>query len=161
MDISTIALIVVGVILGYSLILGFIRGFKKALVRLVWLGVTAVAVFLATPPLAGFLNTFDLSNFNINIYGPVNRLSDVGVNIIKALNLQDALNSSPALRSFAENLPTMILNVILFVVLFWLLKILLYPLFLLIYSRVFNKQRRKETQRIKRCLIKFGIRSQE
>ena len=127
MDVSTIALIVVGVILGYSLILGFIRGFKESLVRLVWLSVTALVVFLATPPLARFLNTFDLSGLHITINGePVTRLSDVGVNILKALNLEEVLVSNPALRTFMEQLPTMIINIILFVALFWVLKIIFY-----------------------------------
>lgn len=141
---GTILLVALGAFLLFSLLLGFIRGFKKAIVRLMWLIITAIAVFFATPPLATFLNSYDVSSFNLNIMGPVTHLSDIGVNLIKAMNLEEALNSSPALQSFAQNLPTMILNVILFVVLFWVLKILLYPLFLIIYSRVFDKKKRQE-----------------
>ncbi len=147
MDVSmigTIALVVIAVWLALSLLLGFIRGFKKSFVRLVWLAVTAVVVFFITPLIARTLNSIDISSFGLNIMGPVHHLSDIGVNMINSMNLEEAMASSPALQEFIANLPTMILNVIIFVLLFWVLKILFYPLFLFVYSRVFDKKKRQE-----------------
>ncbi|MBQ9792766.1 MAG: hypothetical protein IJW32_03385 [Clostridia bacterium] len=135
----------IGVILVSSIFFGAKRGLKKTLFRFVWLIITFIAVYFTTPLLSNWLNSFDISSFNLDVYGPVNKLSDIGANIVNELaKTNEAFADSAALKSFAENLPTMVLNVFLFVIAFWLLKALLYPIWALIASRLFDKQEREQ-----------------
>ena len=55
----------------------------------------------------------------------------------------EAFANSEALKTFAANVPAMILNIFVFVIAFWLLKALLYPLWAFISSRIFDKQERE------------------
>ena len=135
----------IGVILVSSIFFGAKRGLKKTLFRFIWLIITFIAVYFTTPILSNWLNGFDISSFNLDVYGPVNKLSDIGANLVNELaKTNEAFANSAALKSFAENLPTMILNVFLFVIAFWLLKALLYPIWALIASRLFDKQEREQ-----------------
>lgn len=135
----------IGVILVSSIFFGAKRGLKKTLFRFAWLIVTFIAVYLTTPLLSSWLNGFDISSFNLDVYGPVNKLSDIGANIINELaKTNEAFANSAALKTFAENLPTIILNIFIFVIAFWLLKALLYPIWALISSRIFDKQAREQ-----------------
>lgn len=147
MDSTIVGLIITGVIaliLLSSVLWGIKRGMKKTLFRLGWLVVTAIILFFTVPPLSGWLNSFDLSSFNLDICGKVTKLSDIGVNIVNSIEGgKDALESSVALTTFVENLPTMILNIFLFVVLFWLLKAILWVVWAPIASRLFDKQKRE------------------
>lgn len=143
--VSIIITALIGVILVSSIFFGAKRGLKKTLFRFAWLIVTFIVAYLTTPLLSNWLNGFDISSFNLNIYGPVNKLSDIGVNIVNELaKNNEALANSGALKSFAENLPIMVLNVFLFVIVFWLLKVLLYPIWAFFASRLFDKQEREE-----------------
>ena len=88
-----------------SILVGIKRGMKKSLFRLGWLFVTALILWFVTPPISNLLNTIDLTSLNLDIMGPVHRLSDIGVNISKDV-------------SSAENIRLFII-----LLLFWLLTI--------------------------------------
>ena len=126
-----------------SILVGIKRGMKKSLFRLGWLFVTALILWFVTPPISNLLNTIDLTSLNLDIMGPVHRLSDIGVNILNQVvqgvgdaELANILSSSTALNSFAENLPTLLINIVLFVVLFFVTKYLLWPIYALISSKI-------------------------
>ena len=140
-----------------SILVGIKRGMKKSLFRLGWLFVTALILWFVTPPISNLLNTIDLTSLNLDIMGPVHRLSDIGVNILNQVvqgvgdaELANILSSSTALNSFAENLPTLLINIILFVILFFVTKYLLWPIYALISSKIFDKDKRARKQYEKR-----------
>ena len=136
---------VIGVILLSSIFFGAKRGLKKTLFRFAWLIFTFLAVYLTTPLLSSWLNGFDISSLNLDICGPVNKLSDIGTNFVNELaKTNQAFADSQTLKVFAENFPIMILNVFIFVIAFWLLKALLYPIWALLASRIFDKQEREQ-----------------
>lgn len=162
MDSSIVGYIILGLmgffILG-SMLFGIKRGFGKTTFRLIWLLATGGLLWIFTPTITNWLNNFDISSFGININGPVNKLSDIGVNILNSLNLDEAIAQSESIKTFAENFPTMLLNVVVFVLGFWLLKILLYPLWAMFASRFFDKKKRKlkEYKRKVKNLKKRGV----
>ena len=140
-----------------SILVGIKRGMKKSLFRLGWLFVTALILWFVTPPISNLLNTIDLTSLNLDIMGPVHRLSDIGVNILNQVvqgvgdaELANILSSSTALNSFAENLPTLLINIVLFVVLFFVTKYLLWPIYALISSKIFDKDKKARKQYEKR-----------
>lgn len=140
-----------------SILVGIKRGMKKSLFRLGWLFVTALILWFVTPPISNLLNTIDLTSLNLEIMGPVHRLSDIGVNILNQVvqgvgdaELANILSSSTALNSFAENLPTLLINIVLFVVLFFVTKYLLWPIYALISSKIFDKDKKARKQYEKR-----------
>ena len=146
MDSSIVGYIILGLI-GFimlmSLLFGLKRGVKKTTFRFVWLVVSGAILWILTPAISTWLNSFDISSLNLNINGPVSKLSDIGVNLLDSLNLDEAISQSEAVRTFAENFPTMILNVVVFVLGFWVLKILLYPIWAIIASKCFDKKKRE------------------
>lgn len=162
MDSSIVGYIILG-LMGFfilsSMLFGIKRGFGKTTFRLIWLLATGGLLWIFTPTITSWLNNFDISSFGININGPVNKLSDIGVNILNSLNLDEAIAQSESIKTFAENFPTMILNVVVFVLGFWLLKILLYPLWVMFASRFFDKKKRKlkEYKRKVKNLKKRGV----
>lgn len=134
----------IGTILVFSFLLGMKRGWKKSLFRFAWLLLTLVAVFFLTPPMAKWINGFDISSLGLNIYGEVKEFRDIGLNLFNEIAKSEAaISNSQALKSFAENLPAMILNILLFVVLFWVLKLILYPFWTWFSSMIFDKQSRE------------------
>jgi len=145
-DASTIGWIVtavVGWIIFISIIFGAKRGLNKTLFRLVWLLFTVVLVYFITPQVTKFLDTIDISSFGLDINGEVTHLSDVGVNIFKSMIAgNEALLTNETLLELAGNIPFMIINILLFVLLFWLLKWILWPIWAIISSRCFDKEKR-------------------
>ncbi len=146
MDSSIVGYIILGLI-GFiilmSILFGLKRGLKKAIFRFVWLVATGAILWILTPTISAWLNGIDISSFGLDINGPVSKLSDIGVNLLNSLNLDDAISQSEAVQSFAENFPTMILNVVVFVLGFWIFKILLYPIWAIIASKCFDKKKRE------------------
>lgn len=169
MDSSTIGLILtilVAVILVLSVLFGIKRGMKKTLFRFGWIFVTALILWFVTPALSNYLNSFDLTSYNLDIMGPVHRLSDIGVNLLNSVlnglnnpELAETISQSSALNSFAQNLPTLVLNVVLFVLLFWLTKWILWPIWALISSKIFDKDKKakKQYQKKLKSLKKSGM----
>lgn len=163
----TIGLIITGVIaliVATSILWGIKRGLKKTLFRFAWLLVTAAILLLTINPLSNWLNSFDLSSLNLDLGGEITKLSDIGENLLKSMGITDeVLADSPALASLAQNLPVMILNVILFVLVFWVAKAILWPLWAIISRAVFDKQARlekklkKESQKKQKDAKKSGI----
>ena len=147
----------VGLFLLFQLLLGLKRGVKKSLFRLAWFAVVALVLFCVTPLISNWLNGFDISSFGLNIYGPVTKLSDIGKNLLAQFEV-DA-NTYPAVASFVENAPMMILNILVFVLGFWAINILLYPMWAIIASRIFDKKKREERQYQKKVreLKKKGV----
>ena len=125
-----------------SFLMGIKRGFKKSLFRLLWLVVCGVIIYFLTPTVSNYLNSFDLTELNINIFGPVHKLSDIGVNLLNSLNLDPTIASSPALVSFAQNLPTLVINIVAFVILFFVSKWILWIIWALLASSIFDKDKR-------------------
>ena len=85
MDASIIGLIFTALIVFFllvSFIFGVKRGLKKSLFRLGWLIVTIVLLVFLTPVLSNIINKIDISSLNLDIMGPVNKFSDIGVNLI-------------------------------------------------------------------------------
>lgn len=148
MSASLIGLIFTGVIaliLLSSIFFGIKRGLKKTLFRFFWLLLTGVGAYFVTPIVSNWLNSFDISSLGLDIYGKVNKLSDIGLNIVNNLTAGEAaFEGSAVLQSLAENLPTIILNIVVFVVLFWVLKIVLWPIWAIIASRLFDTQEREQ-----------------
>lgn len=141
--IGYIILAIIGVVMLMSILFGLKRGAGKSAFRLVWILACGVILWFLTPKISAWLNTMDISSWGLNINGPVNKLSDIGVNLLNSLNLDEAISQSAAIRTFAENFPTMILNVIVFVLGFWVLKIVLWPLWAIIASKCFDKKQRE------------------
>ncbi len=134
----------------YSFFVGYKRGLGKTFFRFCWIFVTAVILIFVTPLISSYLNSYDLSSLNLDIAGPVTKLSDIGVNILNSLNLGPEISESQVVITFAENFPIMILNVLLFVLLFYLTKWILYPLWAVIASKIFDKEKNKKKQYEKR-----------
>ena len=136
---------ILGLLLLTSVLFGIKRGLKKTLFRGAWIIVTFVLAFVFTPVISNWLNGFDISSYGLDVYGPVTKLSDIGANIVNSLaGGEEVIADNPALQSFAQNLPTMLINIFLFVILFWLLKALLYPLWAMFSSMMFDKQKRQQ-----------------
>ncbi len=133
------------VILVYSVLVGLKRGLGKALFRLVWLLTFTVIIFFLTPVISNALNGVDISSLGIDIFGPVKTLGDIGTNILNNLaETNEVLANSEALKSLAQTLPVMILNIPLFVLLFFIVKWLLWPVWAAISSSIFNKQKKAQ-----------------
>ncbi|MBQ3047683.1 MAG: hypothetical protein IJD48_01555, partial [Clostridia bacterium] len=146
----------IALILSLSIFWGIKRGLKKTLFRLAWIIVSSIILFFTVQPLSNWLNSFDLSGLNLDIFGKVTKLSDIGVNIVNSIEGgADVLQSSEELAFFVECLPTLILNILLFVIMFWVLKALLWLIWAPISTRIFDKQklvlkkREKEQKKLK------------
>ena len=148
MNAYTISLIFTGLaalIIALSVLFGVIRGAKKSAFRLCWLFATFIIVFLITPSISNMLNTIDISSLNLNIYGTVNRVCDIGVNLLNEFAKNEpTIQNSGAVQSLAENLPIILLNLIVFVLLFWILKWILWPIWAAFSSHFFDKEKREE-----------------
>lgn len=139
---SMIGYILLGFVLFFlvvSALVGYKRGFKKSFFRFVWVAVTVGVLIFVTPLVSNWLNKFDLSGYGLNIFGEVNNLSDIGVNLFMEMGLQEYMNNSPALLEFAGNMSVAILNILLFILLFWLTKWILGIPYAIIASKVFDK----------------------
>lgn len=148
---------IVGLFLVAQLFLGLKRGVKKSLFRLGWFCGVALILYFVAPMISRFIINYDISFLNLNIYGPVHKLGDIGQNLLAQFEIDAA--SSPAVASFVENAPMMILNIIVFVAGFWALNTLLYPIWAFIASRLFDKKKREERQYLKKVreLKKKGV----
>lgn len=131
---------VIGLILLSSVLWGLKRGLKKSLFRFGWLLATAILLFFITPLVSGAVNQIDISGMNLDVFGPVKTVGDVGVNIFKNIAEHMQVESNAELLNFARNVSTVVLNVILFVVLFWLLRFLLWIVWAPIAHKIFDKQ---------------------
>lgn len=132
-------------ILVYSVLMGVKRGLGKSLFRLIWLLVFAVILFFVTPPIANALNTIDISMLNIDIYGEVRTIGDIGLNLVNALaETNEVFANSETLISIATALPAMIISIPLYVLLFFVTKWLLWPIWAIISSQIFDKQKRAQ-----------------
>ncbi len=163
-DISQIASIV-GIVLTVlailivvlSFLMGLKRGMKKTLFRLAWVFVFTLIIWFVTPAVSNLLNNIDLTSLNLDVMGPVHRLSDIGTNLLNQLvtsiqdpELANIISTSPALNSFMQNLPTLILNVVIFVLLFFIVKWILWPIWALISAKIFDKDKKAQKQYKKR-----------
>lgn len=148
MDANTLGLIftgVAGLLLLLSFVFGLIRGVKKTIFRFFWLLISLVLVILLTPSISKTISQIDISGLNLNIYGKVYRISDIGLNILEEFaKTEPAILNSGAIRVVAESVPILILNTFIFVILFWLLKWILWPAWALISSRIFDKEKREQ-----------------
>ncbi len=148
MNASSISLILTGVallIVVLSVVFGIFRGFKKSLFRFCWLLGSAIILFFITPAVSNLLNSIDISSLNIDIYGKVSRLSDIGVNLLNEFaKSEQVIQNSHAMQSLAQNLPALILNIFVYAILFWGVKWLLWPVWALISSHFFDKEKREE-----------------
>lgn len=148
MNASLISLIFTGIallIVVSSIVFGIIRGFKKSLFRFCWLLGSAIILFLITPAVSNMLNSIDISSLNINIYGKVVRLSDIGLNLLNELaKSEPVIQNSHAMQSLAQNVPALIVNIFVYTILFWVVKWLLWPIWALISSHFFDKDKREE-----------------
>ncbi len=149
--------LIILVLLVYSVLMGVKRGLGKSLFRLIWLVVFAVIMFFITPVIARALNSIDISTLNLDIYGDVRTLNDIGTNLVYALAESNAvIATSETLITIAQALPAMIISIPLYVLLFFVTKWLLWPIWAVIASRFFDKQKRaqkkfkKEQARLKK-----------
>ncbi len=140
---------VIGLILLISAITGFKRGLGKAMFRFLWVLVTVVILFFITPSVSSWLNNFDLSSYGLNIFGEVNKLSDIGLNIFHNMGLTEYMDNSPALLDFASNISVIILNILVFILLFWLTKWILGIPYAIISAKTFDKNK-KELKKYKK-----------
>ncbi len=151
-DASTIGWIITGVIIWIifvSFLFGLKRGAKKSLFRFLWLAVFTVALFFLMPTITNWLSGIDISFLGLDINGKIMQVKDIGVNILKSIVDDEALNSNATLMSLAQNMPAMILNVLFFVLFFWLTKWVFWPLWAILSAKFFNKQKREKKKFIK------------
>lgn len=127
MSISLIPTIIISMFLAFAIfgfVVGWIRGFSKALMRFIMVLIVSVIVFFVVPPITKALLTLDISNFNI-IIGEVHVITvqDLITDLLRNIPIvEDLIEASPTLESVIELMPQLILNVILFIVAFFVFK---------------------------------------
>ena len=111
----------------FSFINGMRRGLIRSFIRLLIVALCAVASLFAAQPVATYLMTMDLTQFNIVIEGEVltGSLQDM---ILALLNgtpeIADILNMAPTLKELILQVPVVVIAIVVFILLFWVLKIL-------------------------------------
>ena len=101
-------------IIGFAVLMGLKRGFKKSLFRFIWLFATFIILLIVSSLITGALATIDLTFLNITVNDvPVSNLTEMGEVLTQSLNLQDAAVAGQLIAA----IPLMLINTILFVLL--------------------------------------------
>ena len=118
MEIATIVLIVLNVIFGLCILLGFLwglkRGVKKSAVRIASIAISLVLAYFIAIPVTSALINMDLSNF-ISQQGsdgqPISSIEDLIVDAITSNeSVAEAYNNSESMRALIEALPQMLIQ---------------------------------------------------
>jgi len=127
MNISLIPTIIISLFLTFAIfgfVVGWIRGFSKALMRFIMVMIVSVIVFFVVPPITKALLTLDISNLNI-VIGDVHvvTVQDLVTDMLRNIPIvEDLIESSPTLESIIELMPQLIINIVLFVLCFFIFK---------------------------------------
>lgn len=157
--IGWILLAVIALILFFSFLLGAKRGLKKGIFRFVWLLVTGLIFWFLTPTISEGLNSFNLASFNIDISGPVNKLSDIGLNLLNEAPIPESIKLNSTVQSLVSQAPVLVLNTVVFILLFFLADVVLWPVWMATSSHFFDKSERalkKYNKKVKK-LKKKGL----
>lgn len=156
MDIATIVLIVLNVIFGLCLILGFLwglkRGLKKSLTRMAFIAGCLLVAFFVALPVTNALLTMDISSIVSYTDDDGNQLKSIEEIITNAVcsistDIEDAYNASASLRALIDSLPKMIMQCFIFVILFWLLKIITWPIFAILAKCLWGKKKKSKEEK--------------
>lgn len=141
-------------LIGLIILLGFLwgikRGLKKSLSRFIWLLVTLVLLVAFSGMISKALMHANVSFLNLSYEGiECSSLYQYFKTIIENNETIRQYIPNPAtLSQFAETLPVVVGNLIVFVVLFWLAKILLWPFWAIMASKIAKKERRPSKKQI-------------
>lgn len=138
MSSGTIVSVVIYAFLALALIIGFLIGFKRGLVKSsvrfgTFIVLILVAGFISTP-IANALSTIDISGLNIVVGGTVAKtLPNALKNLIFSNSIMEGVaESSPSTVALVEKLPTAILSLAVFFVLVILMTLISYFVYLII-----------------------------
>ncbi len=155
MEIATIVLIVLNVIFGLCILLGFLwglkRGVKKSAVRIASIAISLVLAYFIAIPVTSALINMDLSNF-ISQQGsdgqPISSIEDLIVDAITSNeSVAEAYNNSESMRALIEALPQMLIQCIIFVILFWIFKLISWVVYAIIAKCIWGKKKKTKEQK--------------
>ncbi|MBQ7579113.1 MAG: EI24 domain-containing protein [Clostridia bacterium] len=151
--IASVALVLL--ILGF--IFGWMRGYQKSLTRLVIVLIVAVGAFFLTPVISNAVINFNISGFGIKANGEtVETVKDYIIALLSQIKeVKEALDSSSTLTAFIQQMPIMIVNVVVFPILFFILKWLSMAIYAIFAFTVFSKKKMENKNKIK--LLGAGI----
>lgn len=130
MDLGIFDMIILGMLvffLFFSFLNGMRRGVIRSFIRLAIVLLCAVVSLFAAQPLASMLLNMDLSAYNISLGDGMVIDGSIQEFIMEMLleteGLGDILDMAPTLVSLIEQIPVVIVAIVIFVLLFWVLKI--------------------------------------
>lgn len=155
--ISTALILICGVFIVASALLGLWRGWAKSTIRIGVVLLVSILTLFLTPYITKSLMSIDLSGLNINIEGvTITKISSLMVILLGNYGLDEAtLNSMPTVKDLCNNLPLMVINVVVYLLFFVVLMIVGYFIYLILSAIILPK--RKRTVMKKRRWIGFGV----
>ncbi len=141
--VSLVMLALFGVIMLFSVIRGFARGWKKSLLAFCWLLGLFVLLLILSGTITKAVANFGLGFLNLEIDGvKIKSFADLGTALLGSLNLQ----STALAGEIIVAIPLMIANVLVFTVMFWLLRLLTWPIYAIVSAIVCKKDRKAKRE---------------
>lgn len=150
MSIASIVTLVSYLLLGIILISSFFIGYKRRLIRggvsFAISIVLIIAAYLITPPISKAL-----LGMNVSVDGVGKPLSQIIVDLVCSIgSVKTAVETSPALKTFLETLPVMIMNIVTFFAIYAIMRLLGYIVYKIIDLTCLKKIEKKENYNAKR-----------
>lgn len=147
---ETVTMIINAVFIAFltmGFLYGIARGFKKSVVRFIFIVAIAGGMYVAAPIISNALLTVDLSGIlggvSIDVGGEPHTLTTLQALLTAFLNssqaVQNFVEANPTFIQLVEQLPLMVSNLVIFFLGFWILKIITWPIFAIMVSG-YNKK---------------------
>ena len=154
LTVSTIVTILVFALPVIGALLGFKRGTRKSILRLVTVGIAIALTILFTPTIAKMI--LDMPTSTFGAAGPLassdGTIQGFFINTLTSNEtLASLLSASPSLLGIIEAIPLVLLSEILFIVIFFVAKFLMWFVFAIISLIFFRAKRNPETGKKKKC----------
>ena len=109
-----------------GLLMGIWRGFNKSIIRFFVVIAMSLLCFFITPPIAKSVVNADISSLGINIAGvEIDSLQEGIITLLEKIGfIQELITASPTFKAFVEQIPTLILNLLIFVIGFLILTLI-------------------------------------
>jgi len=147
MEIAQIVTLSLNILFALFILLGFLwgmkRGLKKSAYRILFVFVGLLIAFFASSPIALSLMNMDISSIvTLSVEDQTYKnLSDyIQALLMSNPDIADIMANSEALKELIIQLPTIIIQSIIFVILFWILKMITWPIWATVTKNAYKQK---------------------
>ena len=155
MEIATIVLIVLNVLFGLFIFLGFMwglkRGVKKSALRIAFIAGALVLAFAIAIPVTNALMTMDISSIVNQTDENGQQITNIEEMLVNAMTqnaeIKELYDNSESFRALIDALPKMLVQCVVFVILFWVLKILTWIIYAIVAKAIWGKKKKSKQEK--------------